>query len=396
MAHAFVIGDVMVEAAEFSEKVALGTMGRFLNEMKVPRRTDAKIHFRRGTVKAVDLLGPLDIDVPPFQPVGLGSPLSVEILAVYTGDVPRRWFGWAKSDLLVTSAVKTLTHLDAAPRAINQLVSAVDSHRHVQTSALNEGSAIVYYTPSLVNEHLTVTLQVIADSFDRVTFQRLEQLLKAAGAVPLFVPAQSYLLVGSYAAGIFGKLGEILFESRPFLHDDIHLPFSTPGIPVAVARHIVVYDYRDRNEFETDYTVRLVQTTEPSKTRVALVNRKTGLEYEGDAPYAILSLDGRPRQELNDFTPRFASAALLERFLGTQDAGGQAVQTLQSAMQLYNDFVHHQRARDIKQQLDDLDTDASDYAEQKAALERLLSAYVGNISQALFKADLIGNTKELG
>ncbi len=394
MAHAFVIGDVMVEAEEFSEKIALGTVGRFIHELDRSSKPEATIKFRRGTVKAIDLLGPRQRVTPAFQPVGLGNPLSVEILAVYTGDVPRRWFGFTKPDLLVTSAVKTLTYLDAAPRAIHQLISAVDNRRHVQTSALNEGSPIVYYTPSLVNEHLTVTLQLIADTFDKTTFSRLENLLKAAGSVPLFVPAQSYLLVGSYAAAIFGKLGQILFESPPFLHDDIHLPFNTPGIPVAVARNIVVYDYKDRTEFENDCTVRLIQSADASKTRVALVNRQTGKEYNGAAPYAILSLDGRSRQDLNDFTPRFASAALLERFLGAPDTGGQAVQTLQSAMQLYNDFVYHQRAQSIKRQLADLDTNASDYVEQKEALETLLSAYVRNIHQALFKVDLTDDKKD--
>jgi hypothetical protein len=388
MAHAFVVGDVLVESEEFFEKVALGTVGRFLHDMETPSGAEATIHFSRGTVKATDLLGPPPKAIPTFQPVGLGRPLSLEILAVYTGDVPRRWFGLAKSDLLVTSAVKALTHLNAAPRAVNQLVAAVDNHRHVQPSALSEGSPIIYYTPSLVNERLTVTVQLIADSFDKTAFQHLEQLLKTAGAVPLFVPAQGYLLVGSYFTKIFGKLGEILFESRPFLHEDIDLAFDTPGMPAAVSRHIVVYDYQDRTEFESNYTVRPVQSAVPSKTRIALVNRETGKEYAGDAPYAILSLDGRTRQGLDDFTPRFASAALLERFLGTQDAGGQAVQTLESAMQLYNDFVYHQRAKSIKQQLDDLDEEASDYAEQKAALETLLHAYVGNITQALFKADL--------
>ena len=44
--------------------------------------------------------------VPDFQEIGPGKPLSVEIVGVYTGNTPGRWFGLADADLLVTSSVK--------------------------------------------------------------------------------------------------------------------------------------------------------------------------------------------------------------------------------------------------------------------------------------------------
>ena len=54
----------------------------------------------------------------PFEPIGIGKPLTVELLACYTGDAPGRSFfdfivGRTKPDMLVVSGVKTPTTFDA-------------------------------------------------------------------------------------------------------------------------------------------------------------------------------------------------------------------------------------------------------------------------------------------
>ena len=41
----------------------------------------------------------------PFEPIGIGKPLSIEILTIYTGDAPKKFLG-GKPDLLVVSGVR--------------------------------------------------------------------------------------------------------------------------------------------------------------------------------------------------------------------------------------------------------------------------------------------------
>jgi len=110
-----------------------------------------------------------------------------------------------------------------------------------------------------------------------------------------------------------------------------------------------------------------------------------GEEYRGDAPYAIVSLDGRKRDDLQSFAPTVASAAILEKFYGGEDTGGQVIGALETAMELYSDFTYHQKAQRLKEQLEALDPESESFEKDQARLEKLFSAYAGNIRQELFK-----------
>jgi hypothetical protein len=88
---------------------------------------------------------------------------------------------------------------------------------------------------------------------------------------------------------------------------------------------------------------------------------------------------------LKDFTPKLASAALLEQFFGAQDTGGQALATLEEAMQLYNDFAFHRKAQDVIGDLANLDPQSETYEDEKVRLEEYLEAYKGNIRNSIFQ-----------
>jgi hypothetical protein len=116
-----------------------------------------------------------------------------------------------------------------------------------------------------------------------------------------------------------------------------------------------------------------------------MVDRQTKTAYTGGAPYLIISIDGRTRTNLDGFTSKLATAALLEKFYGKTDAGSKAVEALGSAMELYNDYDYRERARNVSRQLQALDPKSANYEVEKARLECLLGAYVGNIRNSLFK-----------
>jgi len=88
MSYSLIIGNTTVNAEELSEKIALGTISRFQTEAET--NLDATLEFSRGTVSAAELFAaPRDL-VPEFAPLGIGYPMSIEILTVYTGNAPKR------------------------------------------------------------------------------------------------------------------------------------------------------------------------------------------------------------------------------------------------------------------------------------------------------------------
>ena len=129
MALLYNFGNTLVTEAEVAEKAHLGDFNDFL---KVAEFNDnAKIEFRSGTVRLQQLFDNRSLGLPSFTPIGIGEPLSVEILCVYTGDAPQTFFGGRK-DLLVVSGVKGVqTHGEAA-RAINQIEQKVGDNQYLQ------------------------------------------------------------------------------------------------------------------------------------------------------------------------------------------------------------------------------------------------------------------------
>src|SRR5205823_5303052 len=103
------------------------------------------------------------------------------------------------------------------------------------------------------------------------------------------------------------------------------------GLFDSVARQFLICNDRDKNAFD-GYTPQL---TPDNKYR--LINNRNQQEYKGNAPYIIVNIDGKQRDDLNDFTAKLASNSILQKFYGADDMGGQISNTIDAAMILYND-----------------------------------------------------------
>ena len=127
---------LIVSEEEFNEKVNLGALDRFYEESAADQ--DATLEFTTGAISAAELgaVAKGD-DVNPFEPIGLGKPLSIEILSLYTGMLPGK-FGLGKPDLMVTSAVKSIETYAAQPMAVNQITRGPNSNQTLSLIHISE------------------------------------------------------------------------------------------------------------------------------------------------------------------------------------------------------------------------------------------------------------------
>ena len=403
MPYSYVFNDVVVSSDELSEKIGLGARAAY--EQALQSDPTATLEFSGGVVSPAAVLA--GADPLPFEPIGIGRPLSVEILGYYTGDLPP-WFGFRKPGMLVSSAVKAIEDYDAQAKAVNQIVNEVDNRLYLRPSAEAEGSPIVYYSAALVPDTTIVDLSLSIDRFDEEVFSFLASLLKSAAGLPMFfVPgpggavAGTALLAGSVVADKAGELGKVLFNSKTFLSESIGLRFDTPGFFAIDSQTIFVTDTK-KNRGELDgYKPTLVGGGMPQQYMV--MRNDAGQDYAGPAPYIILNLDGRQRDNLAGFKARAAPSAILEKFVGSPDAGNQAVAILEEAMGLLNDATFREKGlatqtqlnavnRQIKKMKDDTEDPTGDpfkkkIAEQEA-LQARLQAFNGNIRQELFQLNV--------
>lgn len=357
MALFYAMGDQLVDLEDINQQIALGIW------------TSENGHeLERSST------------TPAFTPVGIGKPLLVEILTVYTGNVPRQFLG-GKPDLLVVSGVKGAQTFDAAPRAINQLEEDIKDHQYVQQAAFSKGSSIVYYTDCLENSTTLCSFELVVDSLQKSTIDSVSKMFATTAGLPIFVPANLYLLAGAMLVKLAGELVNS-FESRPFLSDTLDLRFLTSGVPNFKSGHYVVYNSENRDEFN-DYKVE-VKNDGFERVEVQLVHQKSGKAYKGEAPYMIVNIDGRHRPDLEGYTPKLASAALLEQFYGKKNRSGQMIQTLESALALYNDFTYRKKAAQLLQKIQTLPVGSTEFLLAKLLFE----AYISNIRNDIFKLEL--------
>jgi hypothetical protein len=377
MANLFVYGNTLVTADEFYERLVLGDLERIASE---PDRQDS-ILFRNGNVSGQEILNKNMEIIPEFSPIDIGRPLSLEFLSLYTGDAPRKRFLGGKPDLLVSTAMKAPQSYDVAPRAINQIVKDIDDNRFYKPAALNEGSPIIYYTRAAEAATMFYTVELVAESFNRDIFDFLGSLFQRAASIPIFSFAKTYLLAGANVVNVAGDLGKHLFESKPFLRSDQDIRFDTPGVRKAMSRLQVVVNDHDVWRFD-GYMVGRV-TNPFGDDKVTLVEKRTGLEYMGPAPYAIISIDGRERRELDEFAPRMATAAVMEKFFG-EEIDSPVIDALDQAMRLYNDFQYRRKAIRLNKTLKGLSPDDPGYGD----LKQLLDAYLKNIENGFLKSGI--------
>lgn len=357
MALFYAMGEQLMDLEEINQSIALGTWEPTNGHHE---------NGTRGTTQA-------------FTPVGVGKPLLVEILTVYTGDAPHQFLG-GKPELLIVSGVKGAQTFDAAPRAINQLEENIKDRQYIGPGAFSKGSPIVYYTDCLDNSTTLCSFELVVDSFRKDTIDSVAKMFASTAGLPIFVPANLYLLAGAVLIKLAGELANS-FESRPFLADTIDLRFLTSGVPSFKSGHYIVYNDENREEFK-NYQIGILNDGFDNLT-VALCHRQSGEAYRGNAPYIIVNIDGKNRPDLEGYTPKLASAALLEQFYGKKNRSGQFINTLESALELYNDFTYRKKAEQLLGKIQTLPVGSDEF--QLAKL--LFEAYINNIRNDLFKVD---------
>ena len=363
MAIIYYTGDTPILEAEALQKQFSGEILKFSEA--ITNDKEYEIKFRNGIIKSSNK------SLKKNTPIGIGKPLSIEILTIYSGDAPERFLG--KKDLLVTSGIKSIAAYKAASLAVNQIAKKISDKKNYSPSALNEGCPIVYYTPALEMGTLFISFHLIADTFNNKVFEEISGLLGKAGAVPIFAPAAGILLASSVITKTAGNFGKTVFESKPFFQGDFTVRLDSPGQPITLADQIAITDSKHQKEL-TNFVPGLVNTG-PNKTEIRLVHRNTKKEYQGNAPYILVSIDGRERKELDSFKPTFATASILEEFYGTQSAGTASIDTIEQAVELYNDFNYYNKANDLKDTLKDLPKGSKEHNDTNTLLE----AYKKNI-----------------
>jgi hypothetical protein len=303
-----------------------------------------------------------------FSPVGLGKPLTILIHEVYTGRFPRPGFLRTASDMLVTSAIKSIASFDEQPLALNFLQpKTVPNSRFRRPGANRQGTALIYYSPAVVDISLTLDISMVFDTFSKELFDAAGDMMQSAAAIPLFFAHSTYLLGAGAATKLIGSAAERLFDGSPSFRVTAPLDIELAGNARLSSGFLLLSDGSLDREFCENYHV---------NERGQVVDGKDK-EYQGEIPFVLLSIDGTLHPEFASFTPRAASAAVLSRFLGTKDGG--ELKLALDACRLYSDFKLREQRDALDEQIKLLPAD------QQATLKKKRDALTANISTDLFK-----------
>jgi len=335
----------------------------------------ASIVFSTGVLEAVSArsaMAPGESPVP-FEPIGLGKPLTVMIREVYTGAHPSGGLFGGKKDMLITSALKSITAFDAKPRAINFLEKKVAPNSRLnRPGASEQGTPLVFYSPSLLERSLTMDLGVVFDQFDPKLFDTLGDVFSAAAGIPLFLPASLYLLAAGMLTKIAGSAGEALFDGKPVFDRtealDVFFPGSPPlppGFRLITPDNVDVQESGFRDKYHVNSLGQVVDGSDKP--------------YQGNMPYIVISVDGTEQPEYASFTPTAASAAILAKFFGAGEQG-QLAKDLIKAVQVLNDVTFRTQVDQLDAQIKEAKT-----AKEKAALKVKREALAKNIMEDLLK-----------
>jgi hypothetical protein len=292
------------------------------------------------------------------------------IRSIYTGRYPQGFLGNPVKGLLTTSSVKSFATYDAQPQAVNMLKKDVGRNCFITRPGSDEpGTPIVFYSPALVDQSLTLTLRFIFDEFPAELFTEFEKILKGAASIPVFLTSSLYLTVSGSIVNLIGKVGERVFDGKPAFESSIPIDIALAGETPAAAGFRLVFDEDVDLETRRKYKV----------NKKGEVVDNDGNLFRGDRPYVVISCDGTANDNLKDFVPTAATAEILSRFFGATNSGGDS-ELLLEALKIYND-VH------FRQKVDQLDEKIkkTSSATEKAKLKKEREALLANISNELIR-----------
>jgi hypothetical protein len=155
----------------------------------------------------------------------------------------------------------------------------------------------------------------------------------------------------------------LLARPHPFFGEHAELNFNRAGVELAQPGALVLYGGRDPQAFAG------------FKLGAGFDLRDAdGAPYKGELPYAVISLDGTERPELDGWSATAASAALVERFFTSGELATKALEIVSESMVLYNDITYQRKAADALRE-----SKAEKDPAKKKKKEDQVKAYLKNI-----------------
>jgi hypothetical protein len=321
----------------------------------------AKSEFALSSARKLAATAPRDLPTTGFTPIGKGLPLTIMIREIYTGEHPERGIFGGDGDVAVVSALKSYEVFNASTRALNFLVKNVDQHTRLeQPSPFLDGTSLVAYSPAVMTDSLTVGFELAVATFPLEFVNSLTNAIGTLSGIPLLLPYAGYLLGAGQVLKLVGNIGHALFDGIKFSVTS-SIDFDVPGTESALSGFRIV---AESDEFASH--------TYTSQGGVVDAN---GNKYSGDSPYIVISLDGKPNDNLRTFAPTVASAAVLQRFFEAPDGGQVAIDTVVQGLKYVSDFKYREQAIKLRDRLAERDLDEP----TKKQLQSQLDATLKNI-----------------
>jgi hypothetical protein len=212
-----VLGEAIVDPEELNDNMhELGN----LKDVVEDGSGTASLELSTGRVSTENLITSYTAatgERVPFEPVGIGKPLTIELRHIYTGRFPEANFWGARTaDMLVTSAIKSIATFNAASRALNFLEKGVHPNANIRSVAATEqGTPVIYYSPALLERASVMTLGLGFNNFPQETFDMVSSAFEEAAGIPIFFSASAYLLAAGTVTKVLAHLADNLIDTSP-------------------------------------------------------------------------------------------------------------------------------------------------------------------------------------
>lgn len=299
--------------------------------------------------------------------IAIGKPLTIEVKHAYVGRHADRdfWNLAGDRDALLSSAYKSPFEAKAAPRAINFMINDPKPRSSMsRVAATDVGTPLIFASPAMADESLTITVEMMFDTFPKAVFDSVSSILDAAGKLPIFATASMYLVAGATVVRLLGELGELIFDGKPSLKGTLSLDLADlAGEEGLILPYGLLVNESFRNDVRRGYTL---------DATGRLVSKGDGAPYEGEEPYVSVRFANRDRPELRTFAPTLLSADLLSRFYNVRDGRPVPAELLIQGMKVYNDMVNRNRADEVAGQLEGVDASSDEGRRLKALYDALV------------------------
>jgi len=257
---------------------------------------------------------------------------------VYVGEIKQGFLN-RKDSVLVTSKIKDDTTYGIPAPCVHQIYHEVEDRNTLYPRAGVEGTELIYYSNASEGGVLNVDLEIKADKFKKEIITDVSNGFSQAAGLPIFAPYAPFMLVGQQLLKTAGNVIEKAIDRTPLLRYSFKILYDVGGTTDTTEGLKIGTDDRYKGEF------RGCKITPNPDSPGNFYLTKNGQQYNGDAPYIIISLDGRSEERYKDFKATIASAALLKKFYDTE--GSTHIGDIQSMLQVYNDFNYIKEYRKI-------------------------------------------------